>query len=227
MKINKCVIVLAVLGYSSFGNRVLAEENQSAQKSSTGSITMREYNDPSQPGNGGPLRIHSVTNITFGNQLISGDDQIYSAEFKEETNSDGDYVPDNLQIIDDRGSNKGWELQVKNDGFLSEDGLHLLKASELTINPVSIVSKSGNALPSELKKVVLGNDGFKALINAKKGEGIGTSTSFFGDPQVTESEKNHDITLSIPGDSIKVKDTAYQTTLTWLLLDDPSMVIAN
>ncbi|MGY3746566.1 WxL domain-containing protein [Vagococcus salmoninarum] len=206
---------------------VLAAETPAATIKSTGSITMKANEDPNNPENGGPLRINNVTNISFGEQVISGDDQVYAAKMSTEQDEEGNFLPDNIKIIDDRGTNQGWELQVKNDGFKSVDGTVPLAGTELTINPVSIVSKSGNLLPSTLKPVILKNDGFKTMVAAKASEGVGTTTTLFGN-LAGEDTENTNVTLKIPGSSAKVKDTTYQTTLTWVLLDEPSaMVLGN
>ncbi|WP_314208771.1 WxL domain-containing protein [Vagococcus salmoninarum] len=217
----------AILVSSIVTTPVLAEEAPVATIKSTGSITMKANEDPSNPENGGPLRIANVTDISFGEQIISGDDQVYAAKLTTEQDEEGNFLPDNIKIIDDRGSNQGWELQVKNDGFKSVDGTISLAATELTINPVSVISKSGNLLPSMLKSVILKNDGFKTMVAAKVNEGVGTTTTLFGEV-AAEGTENSNVTLKIPGSSAKVKDTTYQTTLTWVLLDEPSaMFLGN
>lgn len=217
----------AILVSSIVATPVLAEETPAGTIKSTGSITMKANEDPSNPENGGPLRIENVTNISFGEQIISGDDQVYAAKMTTEQDEEGNFLPDTIKIIDDRGTNQGWELQVKNDGFKSVDGTISLAATELTITPASVISKSGNLLPSTLKPVVLKNDGFKTMVVAQVSEGVGTTTTLFGDVGA-EGTENTGVTLKIPGSSAKVKDTTYQTTLTWVLLDEPSaMLLGN
>lgn len=226
MKLTKLSIIglTSIVGLSVSGATAFAalDSGQAAKTDSNASVKFKEYDDPTNPDNGGPLRIDKVTDITFGTQVISGDDQVYKATFKDEVDGDGKNVSDYIRVIDDRGSNKGWELQVKNDGFKSVDGSLALEGAELKITTVSATSKSNNQLPSSLNEVVINNNGFKSVTNAKANEGVGTTTLWFGEATDVADSTNQAVTLSIPGRSTKVKDTTYQTTLTWLLLDDPS-----
>lgn len=226
MKLTKLPLIglASIVGLSAFGGTAFAalEPGQAAKTNSNATVQFKEYSDPLNPDNGGPLRIDKVTDMTFGTQVISGDDQVYQATFKDEVDENGNKVSDYIRVIDDRGSNKGWELQVKNDGFKSTDGKLTLDGAELKITTVSATSKSNNQLPSSLNEVVINNNGFKSLTNAKANEGVGTTTLWFGESTNTADATNQGVTLSIPGRSTKVKDTTYQTTLTWLLLDDPS-----
>ncbi|WP_187958016.1 WxL domain-containing protein [Carnobacterium maltaromaticum] len=186
MKLTKLAVGTILLSSSIFVSTTPAfaalEDGQAAKVESNGSITLREKPvDPENPDNSGPLRIKSITNIEFGEQFISGDDQVYSAKYKTDLNEEGNALPDSLTVIDDRGTNNGWELQVKNDGFHS-------------------------------------------VVNASQNEGVGTTTHLFGTAKADAAGKteNTDVQLKIPGRSTKVKDTTYETTLTWVLLDDPS-----
>ncbi|MGX7418181.1 WxL domain-containing protein [Carnobacterium gallinarum] len=228
MKLTKLSIIGLVAFSSIFAASTPAsaalETGQAAKITSTGSITMRSDGDETGE-NTGALRIGNVSNITFADQLISGDNQVYRANFKA-ADTEGNLNPDSIQVIDNRGSNKGWTLQVSNDGFASVDGTIPLAATKLKINATGASNLSGNLIPTiaggGLRSVELGADGFKTLVNSKVNEGIGTTTTTFGTATTDAATKNADITLSIPGSSAKVKDTTYQTTLTWLLLDDPS-----
>lgn len=145
----------------------------------------------------------------------------------------GKHLPSYIQVKDNRATNAGWGLFVKSNGFHEVDGkTNSAGTSELTgailsLSATKSVAKSaGNIVPTGLnKKVELGNEGeYHQLVNASKGEGMGLTDNMLGDelPAAPAGEKNTAITLSVPGNTAKVKDGKYTTELTWLLMSEPS-----
>lgn len=211
-------------------------------KNSDADITLTEDNHPD-----GPLRIEKTTKIDFGIDSISGSDKSYYAHYlgDAEKNADDKYRPNYMQIIDNRGTNQGWSLQVSNDAFKGKND----KGEDVTLDNAQLVMTSTLAqknnvdkdtqavLPNEELPVdpagwtfypnVKLNGNASTIATAKVGNGMGVNNVYFGDvadaPSTNDNlaSKNKSIELQIPGVSAKSK-TKYTSTLTWTLTDDPA-----
>lgn len=211
-------------------------------KNSDADITLTEDNHPD-----GPLRISKTTNIEFGVDSISGSDKSYYAHYlgDAEKNADDKYRPNYMQVIDNRGTNQGWSLQVSNDAFKGKNE----KNEDVTLDNAQLVMTSTVTQKNNVDKdtqAVLANDelavdpaGWTYFANvkvnssaatiatAKAGNGMGVNNIYFGDVADAAStnedlaSKNRSIELQIPGISTKSK-TKYTSTLTWTLTDDPA-----
>lgn len=75
-------------------------------------------------GTDGPLSLDFASSLDFGKQEIISTDQTYKASAQKL--SDNSYVPDYVQLTDNRGTFKGWTLQVKEtDSFATKGGAKL------------------------------------------------------------------------------------------------------
>ncbi|MBP1039458.1 WxL domain-containing protein [Vagococcus sp. BWB3-3] len=210
-------------------------------KNSDADITLIEDDHPD-----GPLRISKVTDITFGIDSISGSDKSYYAHYLEnDKNADNKYRANYMQVVDNRGTNQGWSLQVQNDAFKGKND----KGEDVTLANAELVMTSTHAQKNSVDKdtqAILPNaevpveatgwifqsevkvNGSAATIaTAKKDNGMGVNNVYFGQASDVPSDnkkletKNRSIELRIPGISTKSK-TKYTSTLTWTLTDDPA-----
>ncbi|MGR5986188.1 WxL domain-containing protein [Bacillus cytotoxicus] len=181
-----------------------------------------EPNDPHEQGTNGPLSIDYVSNFHFGKQKMSGNDKVYTAQLDTVKVKGGDekgiQIPNYVQVTDDRGTNKGWKLTVKQDAQFKAGNNELTGAELKLHNPVAS-STIGAEYAPEVKEVALDPNGAtQEVAIAKEGKGMGTWVTRYGQDEV-EGAKS--ITLSVPGAVAKVKDEKYETTLTWALEDTP------
>lgn len=217
-----------------------AELGSGAIAESPAQIELIQKNDPTNPNNGGPLSITRISHLNFGTQVISGDDKTYFANYRSKDlpyDAEGQVIPGEnypsyIQIDDSRGTNTGWQLYIKNNGFqektgkLNSQGESTLKGASLRIEGQSVVTKSpGNVPQSTLKTVTLADDGYHLLVKANRDEGMGITDTLFGEtyPISEVPEKNPQVSLRVPGKSAKVNQGNYVSTLTWLLMADPSV----
>lgn len=101
-----------------------------------------------------------------------------------------------------------------------------MKGASLRIEGQSVVTKSpGNVPQSTLKTVTLADDGYHLLVKANRDEGMGITDTLFGEtyPISEVPKKNPQVSLRVPGKSAKVNQGNYVSTLTWLLMADPSV----
>lgn len=187
--------------------------------------------DPTKPdgkpteGTAGPLSIDYASSLNFGTQKISSTDQTYQAaaqkfiEGDEKTEVEG---PNFVQVTDNRGTEAGWTLGVKQDGqFKSETGKELTGAQIAFKNAV-VSTDSASPKPSiversfSLKLTPEGNGVAQNIMSAKVKEGAGTHLLVFGDKE----GENTGIELSVPGKTTKYAEK-YATSLIWTLTDVP------
>ncbi|MBE9388217.1 WxL domain-containing protein [Vagococcus salmoninarum] len=206
-----------------------------------------QYGDEAQTN--GPLRIEGVSVIHFGSQPLKGDTIVAQAIYTPtEVNHQGQYVPLHIETIDDRGTNTGWSLQVKQSQEFTEQpeesvtlaDLSVLTGAELTLSATesydeSTISELGKSKPSNLGQKVRLNANFQKIVEAKVDEGIGSWGTYFGDlvdeattgtaSNTGESKRveNQAITLKIPGQVAKKADVNYQAQLTWVLVATPEI----
>jgi len=242
-KLKPLVILLGLGAIFSFESLVFAQVNYD----SIGNVTFTPYTgitppvDPEnpdevvdpfpnpEPGTNGPLSIDFASSFNFGTHEISNLNQTYYAipqliKIEDLSVIDG-YRFENrakyIQVSDNRGTNAGWTLQVRQNGqFQNSSTQHdILHGAQITISDVNAIS-SANTLAPTTHEIIL--DPFGSLSNvmsAKNGEGAMTWVARFG--AVTD-ELNKEVALFVPGSTPKDAVT-YQTTLTWVLTDVPGL----
>ncbi|WP_167629013.1 WxL domain-containing protein [Listeria valentina] len=174
-----------------------------------------------QPGTPGPLSIDYASSLDFGTQKITSTDEVYHAaaqKFGDASRGDG---PNYVQVTDNRGTETGWFLKVKQQGqFVSTDNKELTGAelvfSNGVVNTIS-VSPKPSVVKSSFSLTPDGNGVAENIMAAKVGEGAGTYVLAFGD----DTSGGDSISLKVPGSTTKYADK-YATTLLWTLEDTPS-----
>ncbi|TFJ46608.1 hypothetical protein CKN80_02380 [Carnobacterium divergens] len=61
----------------------------------------------------GTLRINKVSKINFGTTPTKGDTVTINSIYSAEDEKDGEFLPLNVQTVDNRGNSAGWQLQVQ------------------------------------------------------------------------------------------------------------------
>lgn len=193
------------------------------------------------PGTDGPLSIDFASSIDFGVNKINSDNKQYYANPQylwNEDMTDFDTAtprPNYVQISDKRGTNAGWNLQVKQNGQFSnvETQNKELTGAQLTLSNGAAASNSTATSPTTNEKIELPTNGdLQNVMSAAKGAGAGTWVDKFGvieDVTNTEGDtvkKNKAIELDIPG-STPIDATSYTTTLTWVLSELPGNEIGE
>ncbi|MGX7419391.1 WxL domain-containing protein [Carnobacterium gallinarum] len=238
MKISKVMLASAVLFSTSFviAPQLVAAANpvgpdQKAAESNASGIFV------SNTGPGGdlsPLRIESLTDISFGShQQIEGDTKTYNSVYNDDN---GAYKATNIVVNDTRGEQPGWKLFVQNTQFTAAgvtDEYKVLVGSELSFH--DMVSSQTSLFP-EITKVapsfttggiVLNGDSIDTpIITATSGTGVGSWLNEFGvNPDATTNPtattENDAIRLKILGNQKKKTNVAYVSQLTWSLADTP------
>ncbi|MEV2910433.1 WxL domain-containing protein [Paenibacillus larvae] len=173
--------------------------------------------DPNQPGTNGPLSIDFASTFKFGTQKITSKDATYYAE--PQKFKDGSEHPNYVQVSDNRGTESGWTLQVKQNGQLKSEKNHELTGAAITVKNAGINTGSSSAKPSQVQSsfTLTPNEAVQ-IVGAKQGEGSGTYVYKFG----AAADKNMDksVELFVPGSTTKYAEK-YETTLTWTLSDVP------
>ncbi|MGG5324724.1 hypothetical protein IGJ83_000336 [Enterococcus pernyi] len=197
--------------------------------------------EPEVPGTTGPLSIMKAATMNFGSQVISNQDQTYNmiAEKQQKTGTTGEankvpYVSF-AQVQDVRGTNAGWNLQVRMSDFkaTTETVNDTLRGAQISLLNPRIQyggSTPGNAPvahAAELK--LIPNESAVPVMTAEKDKGAGVSSVVWGDQANLDAQeaddkidvvKNNAIQLFVPGAT--AKDAAqYKSTLTWELSSTP------
>lgn len=185
-----------------------------------------------EPGTEGPLSIDYASSLDFGVNKISNKDEVYYARAQQFKNGKA-ATPNYVQVSDNRGSNAGWTLKVKQNGQFKATGTlnDTLTGSEVKlINPV-VSSNSTAVFPTPAATIELDPVGTESLVmSAKSNQGSGTYANRWGsvetvkemakDGSTVDAEVTKAITLSVPGSTPK-DAVKYSTTLTWSLSDVP------
>jgi hypothetical protein len=170
------------------------------------------------PGTPGPLSIDYASSLDFGKQKITSTTQTYKAKAQKFKGRDDG--PNYVQVTDNRGTEKGWSLQVKQNGQFKSTLGKELNGAEITFKNGWVNTASASPIPSITKSTFSltpeGNGVAENIMSAKAGEGSGTYLLVFGD-KATAAES---IELSIPGQTTKYAEK-YSTSLTWTLTDVP------
>ncbi|EJQ43625.1 hypothetical protein IEQ_04953 [Bacillus cereus BAG6X1-2] len=185
---------------------------------------------PTNPGTNGPLSIDYASSLDFGVNKISNKDMTYYAKAQElRSNKGSSYVQNYVQISDNRGTNAGWTLTVKQEGQLSNTTAQHkeLKGSQIQFVDPVIASKTEVTPPTPAEVITLDPTGAESLVMSAKpsaGSGLwvdrwGTVEEMTGD-QGEKIQKNKAISLTIPGKTPK-DAVQYSTKLTWNLSDVP------
>ena len=111
-------------------------------------------------------------------------------------------VPNFVQVTDNRGTNAGWKLTVKqNDQFKTADDKELTGAT-LTLKNGTLNSAAGSKAPTAAQNIALTPGQASDITTAQEEEGMGTWTNSFG-KSVEDAEKS--VELSVPGKTKKNK----------------------
>ncbi|MGN4448252.1 WxL domain-containing protein [Bacillus cereus group sp. MYBK79-1] len=177
--------------------------------------------DPNTKGTNGPLSIDYVSNFNFAMKKASGNNETYYAELdKVKKKADGSVidVPNYVQVTDNRGTNAGWHLTVKQNGQFKTADDKALDGAALTLKNSTLKSAAGSDAPTAAQSITLNPNGDASdLIDAKVDQGMGTWVNAFGKDAV-EAKKS--VELSVPGKT-KKEQAEYTTSLTWELTDAP------
>lgn len=203
--------------------------------------------EPEVPGTTGPLSIMKAVTMNFGSQVISNQDQTYNMiaekQQKKGTTGEENKVPyvSFAQVQDVRGTNAGWDLQVRMTDF---------KATNTTVNDtllgaeISLLdpriqyegSTAGNAPvahPAGMK--LIPNASAVSVMTAEKDKGAGVSSVVWGNQADLDAQEANDevevvtnnaIQLFVPGSTAK-DATQYKSTLTWELSNTPDVSGVN
>jgi len=191
------------------------------------------------PGTNGPLSIDYASSFDFGINRISNRDETYyaRAQFYHSDVEDAEALitPNYVQVTDNRGTNAGWTLTVKQNGqFYSEEADYgTLDGSQITLTDSFVNSNAAAqvARPETFSQITLDPNGaISTVMAAKEKSGAGTWVNGWGEVE-TITEKNEDnddveahvtkaVSLSVPGSTPK-EAVVYRTTLSWNLTDAP------
>ncbi|EOH99077.1 hypothetical protein UAW_01034 [Enterococcus haemoperoxidus ATCC BAA-382] len=192
-------------------------------------------------GTKGPLRVDFAPNFKFGTVMMSGNAAKYhplypKVNLLDETGKvtepvQSKYVPHYVQVTDNRGTNDGWELTVSATPF---NGTVVDKNADLKATLTLGHSEFSSAVkpvdgkdfkPSTLNTEITLTSEAKPFIVAKKDQGMGSWAAVFnnGTPaSLTATDRNPNVTLSVPADSKKDAKEEYKSTITWTLSTTPT-----
>ncbi len=255
--INKkqLLILLLTLLFGASSPAVFAEGEEEEQYHSSGTVQFIPNSDPIDPvdpenpdpsnpvdptppedpgtGTQGPLSVDYASSLDFGVNRISNQDKVYFARAQTYLNGHKE-TPNFVQVSDNRGTNSGWTLTVKQD--------EQFRATEKTVNEVLTGSQikltdptvdsnvQGVWQPTAKDEVVLVPGVESVVVAAAQGAGAGTWVVYWGTVE-TINERDKDghiqavnvtkaIQLSVPGATPKDAVT-YRTKLIWTLTDVP------
>lgn len=175
-----------------------------------------------EPGTNGPLSIDFASSLYFGMQKITSKTEVYHASLQKYEDVAGaeQEGPNFVQVTDNRGTESGWTLHVKQNGQFKTAEDQELKAAQIRLNNGTIVTPSESPKPSNFKSAItLNPNGAESLVmSAQEGEGAGTYLMSWGD---SLSAAVDSIELEVPGSTTKYA-AKYSTTFTWLLTDTPT-----
>lgn len=181
-------------------------------------------NKPVDPGTNGPLSIDFASSLNFGKQKISSKNEVYyaAAQTYHKYDAEGNVIeelttgPNYVQVTDNRGTEAGWTLKVKQNGQF-KNGEKELTGAVITFKNGHVVTASDSKKPTAQAIVSLDADGSETdMMSAASGEGAGTYLTDWG----TASNADKSIELSVPGSTTKYAGK-YNTTMTWTLTDVP------
>ncbi|MDA9462041.1 extracellular protein [Enterococcus mundtii 3F] len=168
--------------------------------------------DPEDPGNGGtgevgPLSIDYVSNLSFGEQKISGANAVYEAK----------NTTPRIQVTDTRGDKKaGWRLSATASPFTGQDANAqnvVLRGTELSLKNGTAVTTTGNnsAAPTVSDVVLDGSSTAVDVMTAAPDSGQGTWVDKYAASNVT---------LKVPAGSAE-NGVDYKATIDWNMVSAP------
>ncbi len=177
--------------------------------------------DPHEPGTKSALSIDYVSNFRFGEQEISGQNKVYTAQLdqvKQASNESIIQVPNFIQVTDHRRTNTGWKLTVQQNGQF-KSGVNELTGAELKLTNPFLNSTTAVQYKPEANTVILDPNGApQDVAFADQGKGLGTWTIAYGQ---NKTDGATSVALFVPGAAYKVVGAQYKTSLTWTLADTP------
>lgn len=178
--------------------------------------------DPSKknkPGTQGPLSIDYASSFYFGKQEITTENKIYDAAAQKYLDAAGDEKvgPNYVQVSDNRGSEAGWKLVVKQDAQFVSKNKHTLDGAEVTFEHGHVVTNAKSKAPAGTANMVMTPGADQRVMNARAGEGAGTYLLDWGKDG---NDGAHSVHLAVPGSTTKYAER-YATTFTWTLSDTP------
>lgn len=257
MKLTKMITLVSLVVLSLTAGVASAAATESAEYNSNGAVQFVPNTDPTnpvdptdpdpdkpvtpidptdpdgpEPGTDGPLSIDYASSLDFGLNKISNKDQTYYARAQKFTNIED--RPNYIQVTDNRGTNAGWTLKVKQEGQFKATTTTLndtLTGAKITLKSPSIQSNSTAKAPVLSDVVELNPDGSEVTVMAAADKsGAGTWDESWGTvEEVTEKNATGGdvkvnvtkaITLDVPGSTPK-DAVKYQTKLIWTLTDVP------
>lgn len=198
---------------------------------------------PPESGTSGPLSIDFASSLSFGYREIVNRDSVYSARSQVLFKQDGkvsSYVPNYVQVTDNRGSNAGWTLEVTQKGQLEASVKTVnesLVGAKITLNSPNVIGITDTRAPVAKNTELDPNGNSSVIMAADKNSGAGTWITRWGSqndllfekqkvPNQIEMETvqvNPDVTLSIPGTTPR-DAVLYTTTLNWTLSNVPMII---
>lgn len=190
---------------------------------------------PGKPGTAGPLSVDFASSFDFGIHEISNTDAVYYARAQKYNGHED--TPNYVQVSDNRGTNTGWSLKVKQNSQCiatnATTNKELTGARIVLSSPKVNSNAVGVTAPIAVDTVILIPDGTESLVmSAGKHAGAGTWDNYWGQVDtVTETDASGNqqlvnitkaVTLEVPGNTPK-EAVRYKTTLTWILTDVPSI----
>ncbi|WP_413518079.1 WxL domain-containing protein [Carnobacterium maltaromaticum] len=249
---KKSAVVLTVIGLGAPTFSALAEEGESYQ--SNGSVEFIANTDPvspvdpenpdpekpvtpidptdptgTNPGTSGPLSIDYASSLDFGQNKITNKNETYYANAQTFAEMKSEYRGNYVQVTDNRGTNSGWALNLKQEGQLTSETAKQYKeltGAQISLGASVASSISEGVLSPVVTNVQLDPEGANSVIMlAKEGSGAGTWVDYFGKAEEMTIDgkivqKNKSVTLEIPGKTPK-EAVKYTTKLTWSLTDVP------
>lgn len=210
MRIKRAAVLVLGMAIMLSAVTVYAEgEVTEKTKDSKAIITFEEGDGGgTDPGEGGPLQIKSVSDFVFKGE-ISEDTRTYNVQT----------ASTNVQVLDLRGKGTGWTLDAKVEPFIDGDESEALQGSALLIKDGRLVSNTADEYAPEAEQNVrLTTDGTpERILTAKPGTGIGLWTDYFHSENIEEDPY---VQLEVPPTLIKV-DTTYTAEITWILKSTP------
>ncbi|MDF0479202.1 WxL domain-containing protein [Vagococcus sp. PNs007] len=178
-----------------------------------------------QPSEKAPLMINFAPNFEFGEVAIKAKDVSVSA-INQIKNKEGKDVAHFAQVLDNRGTHKGWNLSLTTTEFAAKDGS---KLSDATISLANVTAKgtSEGQATAEASQTIKFPQTDVSVMTAAEKTGEGSWTASFGSDATltTENEKsvNKSVKLNVSAkDMAKVSADDYNSTLTWNLTGTPT-----
>ncbi|WP_207696226.1 hypothetical protein DOK67_0002042 [Enterococcus sp. DIV0212c] len=168
--------------------------------------------EPIGPGTGsGDFTINAVSDFAFG--------QIKIGEVGTATVATGKKL--GIEVVDDRGTGAGWNVQVAMTNFSSTvqgNTDTIVKGWKLEIPKGKVTSKQGDLVNApDTSAVTLDTAGTaKTVFSAAKDKGLGRYTNIFMDDKTAATDG---VRLTIPS---YAKVGKYKADLTWILANAPA-----